>query len=111
MLGQSITRPRSCEERRRRSLVLLPAKVEPSGATALRAVRRREHQHDYTQLQRHGARSGNPYFLAWCPFHFTGEKTSPASAGSPRDQSMSNRPKSRFRKVTDGCGTEQSVVA
>ena len=30
--------------------------------------------------------AGNPYFLAWCPFHFTGEKKSPASAGLPRDQ-------------------------
>jgi predicted secreted hydrolase len=30
--------------------------------------------------------AGNPYFLVWCPFHFTGEKTSPASAGLPRDQ-------------------------
>jgi hypothetical protein len=27
----------------------------------------------------------NPYFLAWCPFHFTGEKTVPMSAGLPRD--------------------------
>jgi predicted secreted hydrolase len=25
--------------------------------------------------------AGNPYFLVWCPFHFTGEKSSPASAG------------------------------
>jgi hypothetical protein len=30
--------------------------------------------------------AGNPYFLVWCPFHFSGEKTSPASAGLPRDQ-------------------------
>jgi pimeloyl-ACP methyl ester carboxylesterase len=30
--------------------------------------------------------AGNPYFLVWCPFHFAGEKTSPASAGLPRDQ-------------------------
>jgi hypothetical protein len=30
--------------------------------------------------------SGNPYFLVWCPFHFTGEKTSPASAGLPCDR-------------------------
>src|SRR5258708_8894603 len=30
--------------------------------------------------------AGNPYFLAWCPFHFTGEKTSRMSAGLPRDQ-------------------------
>src|SRR5229473_1423584 len=30
--------------------------------------------------------AGNPYFLAWCPFHFTGEKSSPASAGLPRNQ-------------------------
>jgi len=30
--------------------------------------------------------AGNPYFLVWCPFHFTGEKASPASAGLPRDQ-------------------------
>jgi predicted secreted hydrolase len=29
---------------------------------------------------------GNPYFLVWCPFHFTGEKASPASAGLRRDQ-------------------------
>ena len=28
--------------------------------------------------------AGNSYFLAWCPFHFTGEKASPASAGLPR---------------------------
>ena len=28
--------------------------------------------------------AGNPYFLVWCPFHFTGEKASPASAGLPR---------------------------
>ncbi len=27
--------------------------------------------------------AGNLYFLAWCPFHFTGEKTSPASAHLP----------------------------
>jgi len=25
--------------------------------------------------------AGNPYFLAWCPFHFSGEKSSPGSAG------------------------------
>ncbi len=30
--------------------------------------------------------AGNPYFLVWCPFHFTGEKSSPASAGLPRNQ-------------------------
>src|SRR5260370_1210106 len=30
--------------------------------------------------------AGNPYFLAWCPFHFTGEKTNPASAGLPRNE-------------------------
>jgi predicted secreted hydrolase len=30
--------------------------------------------------------AGNPYFLVWCPFHFSGEKSSPASAGLPRDQ-------------------------
>src|SRR6266404_4379398 len=30
--------------------------------------------------------AGKPYFLAWCPFHFTGVKKSPASAGLPRDQ-------------------------
>jgi len=30
--------------------------------------------------------AGNPYFLVWCPFHFTGEKASPASAGLPRDK-------------------------
>src|SRR3982074_3330922 len=30
--------------------------------------------------------AGSPYFLVWCPFHFTGEKASPASAGLPRDQ-------------------------
>src|SRR5258708_11918158 len=30
--------------------------------------------------------AGNFYFLAWCLFHFTGEKTSPASARLPRDQ-------------------------
>jgi hypothetical protein len=30
--------------------------------------------------------AGNPYFLVWCPFHFTGDKASPASAGLPRDQ-------------------------
>jgi len=30
--------------------------------------------------------AGNAYFLVWCPFHFTGEKSSPASAGLPRDQ-------------------------
>jgi len=30
--------------------------------------------------------AGNPYFLAWCPFHFTGEKKSPASAGLPPSQ-------------------------
>src|SRR5216683_3258452 len=29
---------------------------------------------------------GNPYFLVWCPFHFTGEKASPASAGLPGDR-------------------------
>ncbi len=30
--------------------------------------------------------AGNPYFLVWCPFHFTGEKASPGSAGLRRDQ-------------------------
>jgi hypothetical protein len=25
--------------------------------------------------------AGNPYFLFWCPFHFTGEKVAPMSAG------------------------------
>ncbi len=30
--------------------------------------------------------AGNPYFLVWCPFHFTGEKSSPASAGLPGDR-------------------------
>jgi hypothetical protein len=30
--------------------------------------------------------AGNPYFLVWSPFHFTGEKTSPASAGLPRNK-------------------------
>jgi predicted secreted hydrolase len=30
--------------------------------------------------------AGNPYFLVWCPFHFTGEKASPASVGLARDQ-------------------------
>jgi predicted secreted hydrolase len=30
--------------------------------------------------------AGNPYLLVWCPFHFAGEKSSPASAGLPRDQ-------------------------
>src|SRR3981189_1256892 len=30
--------------------------------------------------------AGNPYFLASCPFHFTGEKTGPMSAGLPRQQ-------------------------
>src|SRR6266851_2244382 len=30
--------------------------------------------------------AGNPYFLAWCPFHFSGEQRTPASAGLPRDQ-------------------------
>src|SRR5882757_5393313 len=29
---------------------------------------------------------GNPYFLVWCPFHFTGEKASPASAGLAGDR-------------------------
>ena len=29
---------------------------------------------------------GNPYFLAWCPFHFSGERVSPASAGLPPNQ-------------------------
>ena len=28
--------------------------------------------------------AGNRYFLVWCPFHFTGEKASPASAGLQR---------------------------
>jgi CrtC N-terminal lipocalin domain/Lipocalin-like domain len=27
--------------------------------------------------------AGNPYFLAWCPFHFAGEKSNPMSAGLP----------------------------
>jgi predicted secreted hydrolase len=30
--------------------------------------------------------AGNPYFLVWCPFHLSGEKTGPASAGLPRYQ-------------------------
>jgi CrtC N-terminal lipocalin domain/Lipocalin-like domain len=30
--------------------------------------------------------AGNPYFLVWCPFHFSGEKASPASAGLPPNQ-------------------------
>src|SRR5216684_2802492 len=30
--------------------------------------------------------AGNSYFLVWCPFHFSGEKRTPASAGLPRDQ-------------------------
>src|SRR6202048_1453428 len=30
--------------------------------------------------------AGNPYFLAWCPFHFSGEKSSPASSGLPGDR-------------------------
>jgi hypothetical protein len=30
--------------------------------------------------------AGNPYFLVWSPFHFTGGKASPASAGLPREQ-------------------------
>jgi hypothetical protein len=30
--------------------------------------------------------AGNPYFLVWCPFHFTGEKASPASVGLPSDE-------------------------
>jgi hypothetical protein len=30
--------------------------------------------------------TGNPYFLAWCPFHFAGAKSSPASAGLPRNE-------------------------
>jgi len=30
--------------------------------------------------------AGNAYFLVWCPFHFTGEKSSPASAGLPSNQ-------------------------
>jgi predicted secreted hydrolase len=30
--------------------------------------------------------AGNPYFLVWCPFHFAGEKTSPASSGLRYDQ-------------------------
>ena len=30
--------------------------------------------------------AGNPYFLVWCPFHFTGEKASPASLGLPSDE-------------------------
>src|ERR1700737_163870 len=27
--------------------------------------------------------AGHPYCLVWCPFHFSGEKASPASAGLP----------------------------
>ena len=27
--------------------------------------------------------TGNTYFLAWCPFHFTGEESSPAFTGLP----------------------------
>ena len=30
--------------------------------------------------------AGSPYFLAWCPFHFAGEKSSPASAGLASDR-------------------------
>ncbi len=30
--------------------------------------------------------AGNRYFLVWCPFHFSGEKSSPASAGLPSDR-------------------------
>ena len=30
--------------------------------------------------------AGNRYFLVWCPFHFSGEKSSPASAGLPGDR-------------------------
>jgi hypothetical protein len=33
--------------------------------------------------------AGNADLLAWCPFHFTGEKTVPMSAGLPRDQRAS----------------------
>jgi hypothetical protein len=29
--------------------------------------------------------AGSLYFLVWCPFHFSGEKSSPASAGLPGD--------------------------
>jgi predicted secreted hydrolase len=29
--------------------------------------------------------AGNPYFVDWNPFHFTGEKSSPASAGVPSE--------------------------
>src|SRR5260370_25863105 len=32
--------------------------------------------------------AGNPYFLACCPFHFTGQKRTPASAGLPPDQQV-----------------------
>jgi predicted secreted hydrolase len=30
--------------------------------------------------------TGNPHFLVWCPFHFTGEKSSPVSAGLSGDR-------------------------
>src|SRR6266852_2350897 len=30
--------------------------------------------------------AGNRYFLVWCPFHFSGEKSSTASAGLPSDR-------------------------
>jgi predicted secreted hydrolase len=35
--------------------------------------------------------AGNHYFLVWCPFHFTGEKASPASAGLPRRRPAGDR--------------------
>src|SRR5260370_32927467 len=37
--------------------------------------------------------AGNSYFLAWCPFHFSGEKRTPASAGLPRDQRVVPAPR------------------
>src|SRR6266404_7046081 len=30
--------------------------------------------------------AGNPYFLVWRPYHFSGEKSNPASAGLPRNE-------------------------
>src|SRR5258708_19829931 len=30
--------------------------------------------------------AGNPYFLAWCPFHFSGGKGNPSSARPPPGQ-------------------------
>src|SRR5258708_23513982 len=34
--------------------------------------------------------AGNPYFLAWCPFHFSGAPRTPASGGLPLGQSEVN---------------------